>query len=137
MKAVRFHEQGPPEVLRYEEIEPPVAGPGQVVVHARARSVNHLDIWVRTTTPGVRLPHIPGSDLSGEVVEVGSDVASLRPGDRVAVFPGLYDGTCEQCLAGQQSACQRFGIIGRETKTWQGWTTRRTKIEVGWSFGKL
>jgi NADPH:quinone reductase-like Zn-dependent oxidoreductase len=115
VKAVRFHRQGPPEVLRYGEAPEPDLAPGQVRVRVRACSVNHLDIWVRTVTANVSLPHIPGADAVGEVLDTGAGVTSVVPGQRVVIYPGLYDGTCPYCLAGEQSVCERFGIVGRQT----------------------
>ena len=53
MHAVRIHEDGGPEVLRYEEVADPVAGPGEVLVELRAASLNHLDLWVRKGLPSV------------------------------------------------------------------------------------
>ena len=53
MQAVRIHEDGGPEVLRYEEVPDPVAGPGEVLVELRAASLNHLDLWVRKGLPSV------------------------------------------------------------------------------------
>ncbi len=115
MKAVRFYQQGPPEVLQYGEAPDPDLGPNDVRVRVRACSVNHLDIWVRTVTANVSLPHIPGADAAGEVLDVGAGVTSVAPGQRVVIYPGLYDGTCRYCLAGEQSTCEHFGIVGRQT----------------------
>lgn len=115
MKAVRFHQQGPPEVLQYGEAPDPDLGPNDVRVRVRACSVNHLDIWVRTVTANVSLPHIPGADAAGEVLDVGAGVTSVARGQRVVIYPGLYDGTCRYCLAGEQSTCEHFGLVGRQT----------------------
>ena len=53
MKAIRIHEEGGPEVLRYEEVPDPVPGPGEVLVELRAASLNHLDVWLRRGLPSV------------------------------------------------------------------------------------
>ncbi len=71
MKAVRIHEFGGPEVLRYEDVPDPKPRNDQVLVRVRACALNHLDIWVRKGLPGVSLPHTLGSDIAGEIVEVG------------------------------------------------------------------
>ena len=71
MKAVRIHEFGGPEVLKYEDAPDPVLRKDQVLVRIRACALNHLDIWVRGGLRGVNLPHILGSDIAGEVVESG------------------------------------------------------------------
>ncbi len=92
MKAVRIHEDGGPEVLRYEDAPDAVAGPGQVLVRVRAASLNHLDLWVRQGLPSVPKPRILGADGAGTVEALGSGVAGFRAGERVVVNPGLDDG---------------------------------------------
>ena len=63
MKAIRIHEFGGPEVLRYEDVPDPQPLKNQVLVHVKACAMNHLDLWVRKGLPGVKLPHILGSDI--------------------------------------------------------------------------
>ncbi len=113
MWAVRFHAQGPPEVLRYEEAPDPVPGPGQVLVRVHAASVNRLDLWVRSTLPNIPLPHIPGSDGAGEVVAVGEGVQMVHVGQRVALLPAIFCGECAHCQAGEQTVCDCFQLLGR------------------------
>ena len=112
MKAVRIHQFGGPEVLRYEDIPDPQPRKDQVLVRVKACSLNHLDLWVRQGLPGVKLPHIPGSDIAGEVVEVGEYVTGLKPGQRVIVAPMHFCGHCAKCLAGLQNQCREFTVIG-------------------------
>ncbi|MEX0817249.1 MAG: zinc-binding dehydrogenase [Gaiellales bacterium] len=83
MKAVRIHEDGGPEVLRYEEAPDPEPGPGEVLVHLRAASLNHLDIWIRRGLPSVPKPRILGADGAGV----------LEDGSRVLINPGLDGGS--------------------------------------------
>ena len=83
MKAVRIHEFGGPEVLRYEDVPDPQPRKDQVLVRVKACAMNHLDIWVRKGLPGVNLPHILGSDIAGEIVAVGEYVTGFKPGQRV------------------------------------------------------
>jgi len=64
MKAVRIHQFGGPEVLRYEGAPDPPLRKDQVLVRVRACAMNHLDLRVREGLPGVRLPHILGSDIA-------------------------------------------------------------------------
>jgi len=92
VKAVRIHEDGGPEVLRYEEVDDPVAGDGQVLIRLAAASLNHLDVWVRQGLPSVPKPRILGADGAGTVEAVGSGVAGLAVGDRVVINPGLEHG---------------------------------------------
>ena len=112
MKAVRIHQFGGPDVLAYEDIPDPKPRKDQVLVHVKACSLNHLDLWVRNGLPGVKLPHISGSDIAGEVVEVGEYVAGIRPGQRVIVAPMHFCGHCVKCLAGLQNQCREFTVIG-------------------------
>ena len=96
MRAMIFNEFGPPDVLHYEELPDPVAGPGDLVIEVHAVSVNRvLDVAVRAgTVPvyGVKPPHVPGVDPSGVVVSVGEGVTDFAPGDRVAVMMAMPDG---------------------------------------------
>jgi NADPH:quinone reductase-like Zn-dependent oxidoreductase len=92
VKAVRIHEDGGPEVLRYEEVDDPVAGPGEILVRLRAASLNHLDLWVRQGLPSVPKPRILGADGAGTVAALGPDADSFAEGDRVLINPGLDDG---------------------------------------------
>ncbi len=112
MKAARIHEFGGPEVLRYEDAPDPVLRKDQVLVRIRACALNHLDVWVRKGLPGVRLPHILGSDIAGEVAEVGEYVTGFRPGQRVLLAPMHYCGHCEKCVAGLQNECREFTALG-------------------------
>ena len=84
MKAVRFHEFGGPEVLRYEDVDEPSPGPGEAVVRLGACGVNFIDTYQRTGAYNVALPHTAGQEGAGEVVAVGEGVANVAVGDRVA-----------------------------------------------------
>lgn len=112
MKAVRIHETGGPEVLRYEDIPDPQLRKDQVLVRVRACAMNHLDLWVRKGVPKVPLPHILGSDVAGEVVEVGEYVSGFKAGQRVLLSPMHYCGHCEKCTAGLQNQCREFTVLG-------------------------
>src|SRR5690242_10267355 len=112
MKAVFFEKHGGPDVLQYGDRPDPEPGPGEVRVAIRAAALNHLDIFVRDGIPDVPLPQIPGGDGAGVVERLGAGVSGWTPGDRVLIQPGLYDGTCEFCLAGEQSLCVRYRIVG-------------------------
>ena len=112
MRAIRFHEYGGPEVLRYEEVADPVPRLDQVLVRVKACAMNHLDLWVRKGTTKSPLPHIPGSDVAGEVVEVGKYVTGLRSGQRVLLAPMTFCNHCAQCAAGRQNVCRGFSVFG-------------------------
>ena len=74
MKAIRIHEDGGPEVLRYEDVPDPEPAPGEVLVSMRAASLNHLDVWVRRGLPSVPKPRILGADGAGVVAGLGVGV---------------------------------------------------------------
>jgi zinc-binding alcohol dehydrogenase/oxidoreductase len=92
VKAVRIHEDGGPEVLRYEDAPDPVAGPGEVLIGLRAASLNHLDIWLRRGLPSAPKPRILGADGAGVVVALGEGVDRFSEGDEVVINPGLDEG---------------------------------------------
>jgi zinc-binding alcohol dehydrogenase/oxidoreductase len=92
MKAVRIHEDGGPEVLRYEDVPDPEPRVDEVLIGLRAASLNHLDIWVRRGLPSVPKPRILGADGAGVVDALGEGVAGLSVGDRVVINPGLEHG---------------------------------------------
>ncbi|MDT0570317.1 NADP-dependent oxidoreductase [Streptomyces sp. DSM 3412] len=96
MKAVRFHEHGDPSVLRYEDVEQPVPGAGQVRIRVAATSFNSVDGNIRggfmQGPIPVRLPHTPGIDVAGTIDAVGEVVDGLAVGDDVIGFLPM-DGT--------------------------------------------
>jgi NADPH:quinone reductase-like Zn-dependent oxidoreductase len=119
MKAMVMRAHGGPEVLEMAEVPDPVAEPGRVVVRVRAVALNHLDIWVRAGWPGLLLdmPHILGSDVAGVVEAVGPGLENtgIAPGMEVVLNPGLSCGRCEECLAGRDTLCRRYAILGEHT----------------------
>ena len=99
MKAARFHDYGPPDVLRVDTVPDPEPAPGEVVVEVAAAGINPLDWKIRSgalrAILPLNLPYIPGSDVCGRVKAVGADVTSFRPGDKVLGMlptgrPGAY-----------------------------------------------
>ena len=92
MKAVRIHEDGGPDVLRYEDVPDPEPAAGEALVRLAAASLNHLDVWVRKGLPSVPKPRILGADGAGVVEAVGTGVEGLAAGDRVVLNPGLERG---------------------------------------------
>ena len=112
MKAVRIHQFGGPEVLTYEDVPDPQPRKDQVLVRVKACSLNHLDLWVRKGLPGVKLPHILGSDIAGEIAEIGEYVTDFKVGQRIFVAPMHFCGHCPKCLAGLQNHCREFTVLG-------------------------
>src|SRR5271166_1302950 len=112
MKAVRIHQFGEPEVLMYEDVPDPRPRQDHVLVRVRACALNHLDLWVRKGLPGVKLPHILGSDVAGEVADVGEYITDIKPGTRVLLAPMVFCSHCEQCMAGFHNLCPAFAVFG-------------------------
>lgn len=112
MKAVRFHEFGGPEVLKFEDVPDPQIRKDQVLVRVKACALNHLDLFIRKGLPGVKLPHINGSDVSGDIAEVGEYIADLKPGQRVLAAPMTFCGVCPACTRGEQSFCPQYTVLG-------------------------
>jgi NADPH:quinone reductase-like Zn-dependent oxidoreductase len=114
MKSVRIHEHGGPEVLRYEDAPEPKIGRDQVLVKVAACSLNHLDLFIRSGLPGLtlKMPHILGSDASGQVAEVGEVAGSLKVGDQVLIAPGLSCRYCTECVSGNDNCCRHYGLLG-------------------------
>ena len=80
----------------------------------KACALNHLDLWLRQGVSDwkLQLPHIVGSDISGEVAEVGSQVKRVKAGERVLLHPGISCGQCEMCFKGLDSACRSYTVFG-------------------------
>ncbi|HTS38173.1 MAG TPA: zinc-binding dehydrogenase [Candidatus Solibacter sp.] len=112
MRAVRIHQFGGPEVLTYEDIPDPKLRKDQVLVRVKACAMNHLDVWVRKGLPGVKLPHILGSDIAGEIAEIGEYVIGFKVGQRILISPMHFCGHCPKCLAGLQNECREFTVLG-------------------------
>ena len=114
MKAARIHQHGGPDVLVYEDVPEPKIKANQVLIRVRACALNHLDLFVRAGIPGLKfpMPHILGSDIAGEVVEVGELCERVKPGWRVMLSPGTSCRQCEQCLSGRDNLCRRYTLFG-------------------------
>jgi NADPH:quinone reductase-like Zn-dependent oxidoreductase len=114
MKAIVFHQHGDPSVLHYTDVAEPHIHHNEVLVRVHACALNHLDLWVRHGLPGVPipLPHIPGSDVAGEVAKIGQDVHTVHVGQKVLLAPGVTCGKCTACLAGNDNLCRDFTNLG-------------------------
>jgi NADPH:quinone reductase len=91
-KVIRFHKQGGPEVLQYEDVQVGDPGPGQVRIRHTSIGVNFIDTYQRSGLYQVQLPMIAGNEGAGVVEAVGAGVTDLTPGERVAYtsLPGAY-----------------------------------------------
>ena len=114
MRAWLISRHGGPEVLEWTELPDPRPRADEAVVRVRACALNHLDLWVRNGVPGyeVPLPLVPGSEVAGELEAVGELVEGFQPGEAVLLAPGVSCGHCSHCLFGQDTLCDRFGILG-------------------------
>jgi NADPH2:quinone reductase len=94
MKAIRAHEFGGPEVLRFEEVPTPQPCLGQVLLRLDAIGINPVETYIRAGTYAYKptLPYTPGNDGAGVVEQVGADVNEFKPGDRVYTA-GSISGT--------------------------------------------
>ncbi len=112
MKAARIHQHGGPEVLVYEDAPDPQINATEVLLRVRACALNHLDLWARRGLPGIRFPHILGSDIAGEVVRTGDLCWRVRPGQRVLLAPALSCRQCPKCVSGYDNECPKYGLFG-------------------------
>ena len=114
MKAIVFHKHGDPSVLHYTDVPEPHLRHNEVLVRVHACALNHLDLWVRRGLPGIviPLPHIPGSDIAGEVVKIGPEVHTVHVGQKVVLAPGVTCGKCAACLAGNDNFCRDYTNLG-------------------------
>jgi NADPH:quinone reductase len=92
VKAVRVHQTGGPEVLRYEDVPQPTPGAGQALVRIDAVGVNFIEVYQRSGLYPLSLPFIPGSEAAGIVEQVAEDITTVKVGQRVASqsFTGAY-----------------------------------------------
>ena len=116
MKAVRFHQHGGPEVLRYEDVAEPEIRADEALIRVRACSLNHLDLFVRGGIPGIHysMPHILGADVAGEVVRTGDLCWRVQPGQRVLLAPATSCRQCEWCLSGRDHRCAKYAVLGTQ-----------------------
>ena len=116
MKAVYIEAHGGPEVLTYGDRPDPSVEPHQVKVRVKASALNRLDLYTRAGARGMKRefppPLILGGDSAGDIVEVGSQVLGVKPGDRVVVNPKVTCGQCAPCLAGEDDLCRSYQMLG-------------------------
>jgi NADPH:quinone reductase-like Zn-dependent oxidoreductase len=115
VRAALHRAHGGPEVLVVEDVADPEIGPADVLLRVRATALNRLDVVHRNgwfTLPGFSLPHIPGMDVSGDVVAVGADVTTLAVGDRVVLDPSMVEVRGDSRFTGMGNLYGELGIIG-------------------------
>ncbi|MBI3059892.1 MAG: zinc-binding dehydrogenase [Deltaproteobacteria bacterium] len=115
MKAVRIHEHGGVDKLRYEEVqEPKLSSPTEAIVQLKTAALNRIDLWNREGLTGmdIALPHILGADGAGIVAEVGEQVHNVKKGDAVCLYPPSGCGQCEYCFTDREFMCIRLRALG-------------------------
>ena len=110
-RAIRFHEYGGPEVMKFEEIPRPVPKDDEILVRVHAVSVNPVDWKIREghvrRMVDIPLPAIPGGDLSGVVEEAGAMAGDLRVGDAVYAMTGLLGAYAERVAVKSANAARK------------------------------
>lgn len=112
MKSVRIVEPGQP--LRAMDLPAPRPGADEIVVDVHRAGICHTDAHYRAGTGKTNLPVTPGHEIAGVVSAVGSNVTSVREGQRVAMHYLFYCGTCERCRLYGEQFCSEGGMIGKE-----------------------
>lgn len=116
MRAAHIVKRGDPkEALEIVEIPKPEPDHDEVRIRVEACALNHLDVFARVGHEGREeevYPKQTGVDIAGCVDAVGEGVTDWEPGDGVVVFPIENCGDCEYCLAGEQTMCNDYRIIG-------------------------
>jgi L-iditol 2-dehydrogenase len=99
--------------ITIEEVEKPIAGPGEFILKVKAAALCGSDLRTyQHGHPKITTPQILGHEFSGIVDSVGENVTKIKVGDRVAVAPGMPCGSCYYCERGQQNMCENREIMG-------------------------
>jgi NADPH2:quinone reductase len=94
--AIRIHENGGPETMRWEPVDVPAPGPGELRIRHTAVGLNYIDTYIRGGLYKSQLPLVLGQEAAGEVVAVGPDVTGFKPGDRVGYGNGPTGSYAEE-----------------------------------------
>lgn len=140
MKAARFHGRGD---IRIDDVPDPQVGPGQVEVSVDWCGICGTDLHEFLEGPifipqkgaphpitGSELPVVMGHEFAGVVSAVGSGVADVREGDRVAVEPYYVCGECVACTAGRYNICRKLGFVGLSGQ--DGGFAERCVVDARW-----
>lgn len=120
MKALVYKEYAPDDnfgdILTVEDVPNPEPKANEVLIQVKASALNYNDVWGMRGNPiPVELPHISGSDAAGDVLAVGSEVTSIKVGDRVAVHANVSCRVCEACTSGREYDCSKRMVWGFQT----------------------
>ncbi len=103
-----------PGSYRWGTVPDPEVGPGDVAVRPVASALNHMDLWLTRGRPRPTLPHVPGCDVAGVVVEVGREVSSVGVGDEVVVNPAVSSIEAIVALGNDAPLGRGFQILGEQ-----------------------
>jgi 2-desacetyl-2-hydroxyethyl bacteriochlorophyllide A dehydrogenase len=101
-----------PGKIAIQEVPDPSPGPAEVVVRPAAVGICGTDLHIMDGEFAPAFPIVPGHELAGEIVAVGSAVTGYAVGDQVAVDPSLYCGHCYYCKRARGNQCENWGAIG-------------------------
>lgn len=114
MKAAVFYNCGDASQIQIADVPEPTVAAGQALIRVHASAFNHLELW-SLHGPADDSYHFPmwtGSDISGVIEQLASDVSGWSVGDAVVVNPSLSCGKCARCLEGEVSQCDDYDILG-------------------------
>ncbi len=119
VKAAVIHQFGGPEVFRYQDVDQPEPGPGELVIKVAACGINHYDLYLRmgAVFQDIAFPHVLGADVAGTVVAVGPETNGWREGERAIVAPGYPIDPIDWGIA-PENVTPSFEVTG--THTWGG-----------------
>jgi len=111
------------KILKIIDIPQPKPRPNEVIFKVKAAALNYDDIWGMRGKPlAIPLPHISGTDASGEVIEIGNEVKNIKVGDRVVSHGNMSCRICKACTDGREYDCRNRKIWGFETgPLWGGY----------------
>ena len=119
MRAARLNETpNGVRLLLETEVDRPEFGPMDVLIRVHACGINQVDLLTEAqqTPQQVDYPHTSGTEVAGDIVEVGADVTGWHVGDRVVVDPVITCGDCTYCINGRNNLCLRGRIYGVQTQ---------------------
>src|SRR3954447_10033584 len=114
MKAIRIHQNGGPEALRFEDLPDPTPKPGEALVAVEASGVNFIDVYHRTGLYQTALPLTLGQEGAGTVLAVGDGVTEVRAGERVAWFGSFGSYATRAVVPAQRLVAIPDGVETRQ-----------------------